>query len=114
MGRYYVLRDGKVSEEPDHESWLAWYQSAYKEVELVAETKLANCTVTTRFLAMNLTLARDVEPQVFETKVSGGWLGSQHERFATLEEARRGHDKWVGRVREIQAENQLPPPGATW
>ena len=114
MGRYYVLRDGKVIEEPDHDSWLAWYQSTYKEVEMVAETRLANCTVTTRFLGMNLTLVRDAEPQVFETKVSGGWLGSQHERFATLDEARQGHDKWVSRVREIQAENQLPPPGATW
>lgn len=114
MGRYYVLRDGEVIEEPDHDSWYEWYEHSYKDVEVVAETRLANCTVRTRFLAMNLTLAQDAPPQVFETKISGGWLANEGERFATLAEARTGHERWVSRVREVQAENHLPPPGAGW
>ena len=114
MGRYYILRNGEVIEEPDYPTWAEWYEDKFKNVENVAHTELVHGVVSTRFLAMNLTLAKDTPALVFETRVMGGWLDDQWERFATLGEARDGHDAWVERVRSAEDEDGLPPPGAGW
>jgi hypothetical protein len=114
MGRYYILRDGKVLEEPNYPSWAEWYENHFKDVEMVAHTELVHGVVSTRFLAMNMTLARDAKPLVFETRVKGGWLDDQWERFASLDDARAGHEAWVARVQEAENEEGLPPPGAGW
>jgi len=114
MSRYFILRDGEVIEEPDHRSWSEWYEASFGEVECVDRTQLKQATVSTHFLAVDMTLARDASPMLFETTVKGGWLDNQRERFSTLEEATAGHQSWVQRVREIEKENELPPPGAGW
>ena len=114
MGRYYILRDCEVIEEPDYKKWSAWFESAYKKVEIVAESRLGGSTVSTRFLALSMTLAPDSPPMVFETRVNGGWLDNQQERFSSLVEATAGHENWVRRVKESDEENGLPPPGAGW
>jgi hypothetical protein len=63
---------------------------------------------------MSMTLSQDVPPELFETRVEGGWLDDQWERYPTLEAAKAGHDAWVTRVRNAE-ENELPPPGCpTW
>jgi hypothetical protein len=114
MGRYYILRNGEVVEEPDYQKWSAWFESDFQEVELVAESRLGTSTVSTRFLALDMTLSQDSPPLVFETRVKGGWLDNQWERFASLEEAAAGHESWVERVQQADQENSLPPPGAGW
>jgi hypothetical protein len=114
MSRYFILRDGEVIEEPDHRSWSEWYESSFGEVECIDRTQLNQATVSTHFLAVDMTLARDASPMLFETRVSGGWLADQRQRYSTLEEARAGHQFWVARVREVEEENELPPPGGAW
>jgi hypothetical protein len=114
MGRYYILRDGEVIEEPDYTKWSAWFDSAFKDVELIAESRLGGSTVSTRFLALSMTLAKDSPPMVFETMVNGGWLDNERERFSSLLEATAGHESWVQRVKDSDEENGLPPPGAEW
>jgi len=114
MGRYYILRDGKVVEEPDYQTWASWYESVYEGVREVAQTDTAHSSVTTHFLAMSMTLAQDDPPMLFETRVKGGWLDGEWERFASPAEAKRGHDAWVEKVRAAEEENELPPPGAAW
>ena len=59
-------------------------------------------------------LARDTPALVFETRVKGGWLDDQWERFSSLDEARTGHERWVEKVRNSEDEEGLPPPGAGW
>ena len=114
MGRYYMLCDGEVIEEPDHAKWSKWYQSSYEKVRHVASTKVSYGTVSTVFLAMNMTLSKETPPLLFETRVQGGWLHDQWERFASLDEAKAGHEAWVARVREAE-KDQPPPPGwPTW
>ena len=110
MGRYYTLRDGKVAEEADHAKWAEWYQDSYEEVRGVASTKVKYGTVVTTFLAMNMTLSQTDPPLLFETRVKGGWLDDQWDRYSTLEEAKVAHQAWVDRVR-IAEENEPPPPG---
>ena len=114
MGRYYILREDELVEEPDYDVWSAWFESTFKKVELIAESKLGGSTVSTRFLGLNMTLDQDASPMVFETTVKGGWLDNQKERFSSLEAAKAGHRDWVRRVEESDAENGLPPPGAGW
>jgi hypothetical protein len=114
MGRYYILRDDEVIEEQDHARWREWFDSCYQEVADIAETTTDHATVSTRFLAVSLSLANDKPPMLFETRVTGGWLDGQGEKFASPEEARVGHEAWVDRVRAAEEENQLPPPGAGW
>jgi hypothetical protein len=114
MSRYFILRDDEVFEEPDHPSWKEWYESCYEAIECIDRTELTHGIVSTHFLAVDMTLARDAAPQLFETRVTGGWLADQRQRYATLEEARAGHQAWVARVLEVEEENQLPPPGGAW
>ena len=66
------------------------------------------------FPCRNASTLSKVSPVLFETRVTGGWLADQRERYATIDEARAGHESWVARVREVEEENQLPPPGGAW
>ena len=110
MGRYYILRNDEVVEEPDFAKWTEWYESSYEKVRGVACTKVEYGTVSTVFLAMNMTLSKADPPLLFETRVQGGWLDDESERYATLAEAKAGHGTWVARVRAAE-ENKPPPPG---
>ena len=110
MGRYYMLGDSGVVEEPDHAKWAQWYETTYDKVRSVASTKVHNVTISTVFLAMNMTLARAEPPLLFETRVKGGWLNDQWERYSTLDQAKAGHEAWVARVRAAE-DDTLPPPG---
>jgi hypothetical protein len=114
MGRYYILSDGEVVEEPDHRAWSEWYEREYPGVERVARTDLDRGSVTTRFLALNMTLDRRGPALLFETRVTGGELDGEWERYPTLDAAQAGHESWVRRLREAEAEDGLPAPGLSW
>jgi hypothetical protein len=113
MGRYYMLHGNEVVEEPDYSKWAAWYEKSFEQVRSVATTKGQYGTVSTAFLGIDMTLAKDDPPQVFETRVEGGWLDGQWERHSTLAAAKAGHEAWVARVREAE-QNKPPPPGRVW
>ena len=102
MGRYFILRDGDVSEEPDYSRWAEWYESCYEQVRCVAQTELEHGVVTTDFLGMAMGLSRATPPLVFETRVRGGWLDDESERYATLEEAVKGHEMWTQRACQMR------------
>ena len=110
MGRFYVLHDDRVAEEPDYAKWLAWHDESYEEVRRVAETTVKYGIVSTVFLAMNATASQGEPPLLFETTVKGGWLGGQRQRYSSLAEARAGHKDWVARIRALEKEHDQPPP----
>ncbi len=114
MGRYFILNDGRVTEEPDYETWSKWYESTYENVSGIAQTETTQGTVTTKFMAMSMALDKNAAPMIFETSVSGGWLDGQIQRYATIEEAKQGHQTWVEKVKKEEDENEVPPPGAGW
>lgn len=111
MGRYYILKDNAVVEEPDHSEWIKWYENSYEKIRQIAHTELKFGVVSTVFLALNMTLSKSDPPMVFETRVKGGWLDDEWERFSTLQAAKAGHEAVVARVREAEEEHELPPPG---
>ena len=110
MGRYYILSDEGVVEEPDYAKWSEWYEKSYAKVRCIARTKVEYGTISTVFLAMSMTLSKTTPVALFETTVEGGWLSDERQRYATLDEAKAGHEAWVTRVRAAE-ENQPPPPG---
>lgn len=114
MARYFILRNDEVIEEPEYSTWAEWYESEYERVRCVATDELGHCTVTTDFLAMSMGLNTSAPALIFETRVRGGWLDDESERYASLAEARQGHQRWVERIAEAEEEDGLPPPGAGW
>jgi len=113
MGRYFILREGEVVEEQDYAKWAKWYEESYEQVHKVASTKAQYGTVSTTFLGMSMTLSQNETPQLFETRVEGGWLDGERQCYATLDEAKAGHELWMSRVREAEADKP-PPPGFVW
>jgi hypothetical protein len=110
MGRYYILCGDAVTEEADFGKWVAWHASAYEKMRCVARTSVKFGVVATVFLGVNMASTEVERPVLFETRVQGGWLDDQWERYATLEEARAGHHAWVARIRTMEQEQELPPP----
>jgi hypothetical protein len=113
MGRYYILCGGAVLEEPDFSKWVAWHASRYEKLRCVARTSVKFGAVVTVFLGMNMALTESARPLLFETRVMGGWLDGQGERYSTLEQARAGHEALVAQIRAMEQENELPPPDCT-
>ena len=110
MGRYYTLCGDVVTEEPDFAKWVAWHAQWYEKLRCVARTSVKFGVVATVFLGMNMAVAESERVLLFETRVLGGWLDNQWERYPTLAEAQAGHETWVARVRAMEQENELPPP----
>ena len=114
MGRYYILRDGEVVEEPDFEKWLEWHQTSYEKVRCIARTGVKFGEVTTVFLGMNMRASTADPPWLFDTRVKGGWLADEWERCSTLDEASELHEALVARVREMETQQGVPPSNAVW
>ncbi len=112
MGRYYILQNNQVVEEPDYQKWSEWYEGSRESGCRIARTKVVYGTVETVFLALNMSLSEG-PPQLFETKVHGGWLDGEWERHATVGDAKAAHEAWVAKVQAAE-ENQPPPPGWQW
>lgn len=114
MGRYYVLRDGEVFEEPDFRKWLEWHQTNYEKSRCIAHTWVKFGEVRTVFLGMNMKESESDPPWLFDTRVDGGWLNGKWERSSTLEKAGESHEALVAEVREMESQNEIPPPDAVW
>lgn len=81
----------------DAVEWARWFEMADRRV---AETKTGKMTwVSTVFLGIDHRFGGD-QPILFETLVFGGPLDGEMDRYATWEEAERGHKVMVGRVSE--------------
>ena len=96
----YVLDGHEVRGEPDMLTWGRWFESANR---VVAGTKVGKALVSTVFLGLDHNWG-DGPPIVFETLVFGGPHDGEEERYATWEEAERGHAVMVKRVRASQVE----------
>ena len=114
MGRYYILRDRAVVEEPDFGKWLEWHQTSYEKVRCIAHTGVKFGAVVTVFLGMNMRESEADPPWLFDTRVCGGWLTGEWERSSTLREALVSHEAWVARIHKLESENKPPPPDALW
>lgn len=109
MERYAILRsDGTLEYTNDVLKWGRWFEDS--EARRVAETVIGDVRVSTVCLGLNHNFMGG-PPLWFETMIFGGKHDEYQERYSTLDEARRGHDRTVARVNgEIPWDNDLPTP----
>lgn len=110
--RYY-LRDGVItpSDEDDLIAWAKWLEDGShrriakyetkKVVQLFTSVEEVDITVSTVFLAIDHNYTWEGPPVLFETMVFGGPYDESMERYETLEEAKRGHERWVAKVNAL-------------
>ena len=101
MSDYAMLVDGEIIPTDDLRAWALWFEDI--EARRVALTRLPNGKeVSTVFLGVNHAFGHG-EPRWFETMIWDAKTTSfddYQERYATLEQAMRGHDRAVALVRE--------------
>lgn len=90
----YYARDGSPMSQ---EEWMVRFgDEPYKRV---ARTAIGgDVSVSTVWLGLDHGWSRG-QPLIFETMVFGGPLDEYQERYATLEAAEAGHERWVAKVR---------------
>lgn len=90
---------------------LEWAVAFEKMDRRVAQTSINGANVSTVFLGLNHGFGG--EPLWFETMVFGGLLDGEADRYATWDEAERGHAQMVERVRRTGTP-RLPDAGPTF
>ena len=92
MSDKYILDGHNPVPCDDLIEWARWFETANRHV---AKTKVnKEVTISTVFLGLDHNFGEGC-PALFETMVFGGKLDEQMERYATWDEAEKGHRKWV-------------------
>lgn len=93
---YYVLDDeGNPVVENDHMRWVEWFATHDRTV---CFQKIGDINVSTVFLGIDHNYYGG-EAILFETMIFGGRHDQYQERYATKEEAMKGHEVAVALVR---------------
>lgn len=96
MLKNYIL-DGKIPIiETDILKWGKWFESSDR---IVKKTKFNDISISTVFLGIDHQYFAG-PPLLFETMVFGGELNMECTRYSTWEQAEKGHDEMVDRVKE--------------
>lgn len=83
----FILNGKDIAPCDDIIEWGTWLQSANRHVGLDANGEIK---VSTIFLGINHGLD-DEEPELFETMIFGGAYDGEQWRYATYEQAEKGH-----------------------
>ncbi len=78
-----------------------WFQVTERHIAL---TKVGDAEVSTVFLGSDHNWQRSGPPVLWETLVFGGLLDGEMERYTSREDAVRGHEAMVARVRTAQGD----------
>ena len=98
MSDKYILEGHNVVVCNDLIKWAKWYESATRHV---AKAQISeDIMVSTVFLGLNHNYGKG-EPILFESMVFGGEHDEEMERYATWEQAEKGHQKWVDKIGKI-------------
>lgn len=96
--KFILTADGKMVPEPDMMKWSEWYHTAPERI--IGKTDVAGRRVSTVFLGMDNSFGFLETPQFFETMVFGeNGDGGEEQRYATLEEAKAGHEAMVAKLK---------------
>lgn len=105
---HWVEVNGRPMIEPDLLKWAAWFEQSSKDgARFVAKTQVGEYQVSTVFLGLDhgFGLDDDEPPILYETMVfkNGSNSDEDCERYATRDEAQRGHDEMVAKYMALVA-----------
>jgi len=100
MAKKYILHDGQPIEEANVQAWAEWFESADKRV---AYTKVSTGHVSTVFPGFDRNFSGGI-PLLYETMIFCPGLECDQEqfRYATRDEAEKGHAQAVRMIAESQ------------
>lgn len=87
----YILEGKEPKLVEDVLEWGRWFETADRKV---AGTKIGEVEVSTVFLGLDNSFGGGI-PILFETMMFGGEYNGYQERYATWEEAEKGHKEAV-------------------
>ena len=97
MNNKYILdENGQPALEPDLITWAKWFETADRSVASTTLTKYG-VQISTVFLGLDHSFGGDT-PILFETMIFGGEHDEWMQRYATREEALKGHDIAVSMI----------------
>ncbi len=104
---HYIFEDGKVKTVPMLE-WAVWLEHADRHV---ASTRIGKTWVSTVFIGLDHNYSDEgppliIETMVFDEKGTPTPMNEETVRYATVEQARRGHGIIVQRVCEWHVDAQ--------
>lgn len=89
---------GREGEPISQAEWVSCFEDlGYCHVGMTA---VGEAEVSTVWLGLDHSMGLGGPPIIYESLVFGGELDGQGERYATLEAAEAGHERWVAAVRE--------------
>lgn len=86
----YILVDGEPYPCDDLIRWARWLEKSDRD-RIVAQTTEGDIMVSTVFLGIDHNFGHAGPPLLYETMIFGGKHDGYQERYATREEAERGH-----------------------
>ena len=94
MTRKFILvgKDHLIAEVRDFLAWAEWMETADRTVKVSTQDDVS---VSTVFLGLDHNFSGKGPPILFETMVFVAGEGHDQRRYATWEEAERGHDEMV-------------------
>ena len=92
MNDKYILKGKKPIQEKDLMKWARWFETANRHV---GDDMVGEVHVSTVFLGLDhsFNFNKKHVPILFETMIFGGKHDEYQERYATWEEAEKGHKK---------------------
>lgn len=107
--KYILDESGNPVLEEDLLVWAQWIEeNQAKTKSIVKQTDISESKVSTVFLGLDHSFGGETGPMIYETRVFGGSLADEMERYSTSEEALQGHDKMCERVRAESAQEETP------
>jgi hypothetical protein len=93
---YYILV-GRLPVAVDLMTWARWVEDFKKRQ--IGDDEIGKVRVSTVFLGVNHNFFGRGDPVLFETMIFGGPLDGEEWRYASYDEAERGHGEAVAKVR---------------
>lgn len=96
-GKYILDKNGNPKKEKNLLVWGRWLNTADRKV---ARTNIGKVLISTVFLGLDHRFFGKGKPILYETMVFGGKLDQMMERYCTKEQAIKGHNAIVKKVKE--------------
>lgn len=95
---HYILDGHNVVKAVGLMTWAKWMEENYLNLHVADET-IGDIRVSTVFLGLDHNFGSG-KPLLFETMVFGGLFNNRMNRYSTWEEAVKGHNKMVKRIKK--------------